>query len=175
MGLRFSCSHCGNAMIDQVRAPGESVVCDHCHSEIMIPEDPSLLEHVDDPATVSDSGSVAAAVQQRRLWAIGVQLFLWLLIIVSTMVGMNLLISAKEQEVSVPNLMTAVGVLLLVSVIFLVAILRKRRWGVWGYLAVYLGLLALCAIQMNWSILIKLLMGLGVFFLIIRSEWERLR
>lgn len=176
MGLRFTCPKCAGTVTTYNHAPGEQIICSLCDKDIVIPLDPEKTEHIFDAtslATDPTAARVAAAARER--WNLTVKLLLWLLLIVNPIVGINILTGGKEDPASTSVSMIIVGILLIVSVIFVVAVMRRRRWGVWGYSAIYACLILLCTIQMNWRILIDLLLGFGALFLVAKSEWHRLK
>lgn len=176
MGLKFKCSNCGGFSKAFNRGLGELTRCSVCGKEVEIPTDPQLTEHIPDPearSTNTESESSAkSAFAERGTW---VSIVLWALAITNPLFGIMILITCfvRPRSVSVPSVI--VGVLLIVSLTFIVGLMRRQWWGVWGYVAVFAAIIVLSVIEMNWEGVLRLLLSMFFFFLVVKSEWDYLK
>jgi len=172
MGLKFKCPHCQKSITVFDLAIGEQTVCGECKKEITIPTDPRMTEHIHDPDTEMTSFESDTTFTKPRKW-----LFKWYWslamaspLLVGLIIVVNFVLPRVESQLNI-----LFGITLVISFVLIFGLLYQYKWSVWGTVAFYCAAMILSIVEMRWEIFLYLLFVMFIFYLIVRSEWEKLR
>ena len=174
MGLRFKCPACGEVLQVADRALGDAVQCSACRKEVRIPDDPELVEHTEDPAEFVasiESREAAEAAQQHRDWT--QRTMLWLFPVANPLIGSLKLVNYfMHHEAQSPGGLVA-GILLICLAPFGLALARRKKWDIWGCVAVYGAMAVTIAVYPSWDVILSSLISFFLFLATVGSLWSR--
>ena len=172
MGLKFSCPACRSEVVVHGAGLGESTRCSACGGDIEVPLDPRLIEHIQDPEEESvELAPIDSGADKRGSF---VSTVLVLLGLVNPLFGVMILESSLNQPAA-PTTPLIIGILLILTAIPVYGLWRRYKWGFWGFIVVFGVLVILSAVDLRWEIFFRLLIGLFLFFLVAKSEWDYLK
>ena len=177
MGLKFRCPECGGFSKEFEFGLGELTNCTVCGKRVEIPVNHEAIEQIPTPRKIRDEVRARSLLKKygspKRDTFITV--IFWFLLISNLLAGLMTLTSYYFKPAMVTDLGGFYGYLYLAAVPALVAVIKRLRWGVYGYILSKAGIVMLLIVEMRFDVFFKLAIGMFVFLLLLKSEWNKMK